>query len=45
MKWRNHRLVTGAAVFLLTGHILPVFIAVKGSVIPDAVEGNAYDTI
>lgn len=45
MKWRNHRLVTGTAVFLLTGHLLPAIIAVKGSVIPDAVEGNAYDTI
>ena len=44
MKWRNHRLVTGTAVFLLTGHLLPAIIAVKGSVIPDAVEGNAYDT-
>ena len=45
MKWRNHRLVTAATIFSLTGHLLPTAIAMYGSVFPDAVEGDDYSSL
>ncbi len=45
MKWRNHRLVTGAVIFALSGHMLPTALAVYGSVFPDAIEGDDYNNL
>ena len=44
MKWRNHRLTSGAIVFALTGHLLPAICAASGSIFPDAIEGRSYSS-
>ena len=44
MKWRNHRLASGAIVFALTGHLLPAICAVSRSIFPDAIEGRNYSS-
>lgn len=45
MKWRNHRFVTGAIVFSMSGHLLPTAIAMYGAVFPDAIEGDDYTNL
>jgi len=45
MKWRNHRLVSGTAVFVMTGHLLPALCAACGSIFPDAIEGRNYSSL
>jgi len=38
LKWKNHRLVSFALVFAGTGHLLPAFVAMRGSTFPDQIE-------
>lgn len=45
MKWRNHRFVTAAAVFAMSGHLLPTALAMYGSVFPDSIEGDDYGSL
>lgn len=39
MLAKNHKIVTGATVFFLTGHIVPAMMAMLGSTFPDRIEG------
>lgn len=39
MKWTNHKMLTGAIVYAVTGNPLSAVVSAIGSVIPDAVEG------
>lgn len=38
MIWKSHNLVTGVAVFGLTGNLIATVSAIQGSVLPDAIE-------
>ena len=44
MKWKNHRAVTAAACFALSGHLLPVIISIAGSTFPDNCEGSNFNS-
>ena len=38
MRWSNHKIVTAAGVYALTGNVVPTIIASAGSVFPDSIE-------
>lgn len=38
MRWRNHNILTGMAVYSITGGFLSAFIASAGAVLPDVLE-------
>ena len=42
MIWANHRLVTGALVFAMTGDVIASGMSVMGSTFPDSIEGHDY---
>lgn len=42
MKWVNHQIVTGVAMYALTDDLLLTGAAVLGAVIPDKIEGNPW---
>ena len=44
MQWFNHRIVTATFVYAATGSIVPTVIACQGSIIPDSIEGNDYNS-
>ena len=44
MQWYNHRIVTATCVYAATGSIVPTLIACQGSIIPDSIEGNNYNS-
>ena len=45
MKWKNHRMLTGSVAFALTGHVIPMMLAMTGSTLPNQVEGSEYDSV
>lgn len=42
MKWVNHQIVTGVAMYAITDDLLLTGAAVLGAVIPDKIEGNPW---
>lgn len=40
MKWVSHEIVTGMAVYTLTGALVPTACAMAGAVLPDWIEGK-----
>ena len=40
MKWINHQIVTGMAVYAVTGNLLFAACSMAGAVLPDKIEGN-----
>ena len=40
MKWVSHEVVTGMAVYTLTGALVPTACAMAGAVLPDWIEGK-----
>lgn len=38
MRWRNHKIVTGLAIYSLTGGFLSAGVAAVGSILPDVLE-------
>lgn len=40
MKWVTHEVVTGAAVFSLTGDVLASLYSMAGAIVPDKIEGG-----
>ena len=40
MKWVSHEVVTGMAVYTLTGSLVPTACAMAGAVLPDWIEGK-----
>jgi membrane-bound metal-dependent hydrolase YbcI (DUF457 family) len=38
MRWRNHQIITGIAIYSITGGFLSAWLAVAGSVLPDVLE-------
>ena len=40
MKWINHQIVTGMAVYAATGNLLFAACSMAGAVLPDKIEGN-----
>lgn len=38
MRWQNHKLTSGAAIYAVTGGYFPTFMAMIGSIIPDLLE-------
>lgn len=38
MRWRNHKIITGLAVYSITGGFLSAGVAVVGSILPDVLE-------
>lgn len=44
MKWINHRIVTGVAMYAVTDSLLLTGIGVLGSTFPDKIEGNPWQT-
>ena len=40
MKWVSHEVVTGMAVYTLTGSLVPTVCAMAGAVLPDWIEGK-----
>lgn len=45
MKWINHKLITFSLVFLITDNIVSSSIAALGSVFPDKLEMNPFETL
>ena len=42
MKWINHQIVTGVAMYAITDDLLLASASVLGAVIPDKIEGNPW---
>lgn len=40
MRWRNHQMITGIAIYSITGGFLSAWLAAAGSVLPDVLELN-----
>ena len=38
MRWRYHKLTSGAAIYAVTGGYFPTFMAMLGSILPDLLE-------
>ncbi|SNB45444.1 hypothetical protein SAMN06269301_0857 [Geobacter sp. DSM 9736] len=38
MRWKSHKLTTGAVVYAVTGSCLPTLMAILGSLVPDLLE-------
>lgn len=43
MKWINHQIVTGVAMYAITEDLLLTGVSVLGAVIPDKIEGNPWE--
>lgn len=43
MKWVNHQIVTGVAVYAMTEDLLLTGASILGAVIPDKIEGNPFE--
>lgn len=39
VKWISHKIITGAAVYAITGNIVATIPAIAGSIFPDVIEG------
>jgi len=44
MKWFNHQIITGSTVYVLFNDPVGTAIAMSGSIFPDYIEGNDYES-